>query len=249
MPENVRNMDFTTSSNSNIVDQFNLVSQLPIKLVGSHNLLLGRPEILCSCTGTICLAILIALPPTPSTTITQNNRVLLPLLLNLLGTMYLAYANKSQTQIFSLHDQLTRLTKDSHPVADYLHQVLSLYNELNTAGATITNDKLVVKILSGLGFDFSEISTSIRARDYIISYDELYEKLIVYELFLRHEEVKKETSVITAPIVTRNRSIYSNNRAARRPNNTSQWCSSNRTTAPAQGRYINNPVHCQLCNK
>ncbi|XP_015166190.1 uncharacterized protein [Solanum tuberosum] len=138
---------------------------------------------------------------------------------------------------------------DSHPVADYLHQVLSLYNELATAVVTITNDELVVKILSGLGSNFCEISTAIRIRDSIISYDESYAKLIDYHLFLRHEEVKKKTSAITAAMVTRNRSINSNNHTAHRPNNTSQWRSSNRTTAPTQGHYINNHVHCQLCNK
>ncbi|KAH0776386.1 hypothetical protein KY290_007797 [Solanum tuberosum] len=127
----------------------------------------------------------------------------------------------SQTQIFSLRDQLARLSKDSRPVADYLHQVRSLYNEIATTRATITNDELVVKILSGLGFDFCEISTGIRARDSIISYDELYAKLIDYELFLRHEELKKETSSITGAMVTRNRSINSNNCTSRRPNNTS----------------------------
>ncbi|XP_049403309.1 uncharacterized protein LOC125866923 [Solanum stenotomum] len=123
-------------------------------------------------------------------------------------SLHLTYANKSQTRIFSFRDQLARLSKDSRPVADYLHQVRSLYNELATAGATITNDELVVKILSGLGSD-----------------------------------------AITAAMVTHNKSINSNNCAARRPNNISQWCSNNRRTAPAQGRYINNPVRYQLCNK
>ncbi|KAH0741192.1 hypothetical protein KY290_034235 [Solanum tuberosum] len=99
-------------------------------------------------------------------------------------SLHLTYANKSQTRIFSLRDQLARLSKDSRPVANYLHQVRSFYNELATAGATITNDELVVKILSGLGSDFREISAAIRARDSIISYDELYAKLIDYELFL-----------------------------------------------------------------
>lgn len=65
-------------------------------------------------------------------------------------SLHLAYANKSQTQIFSLRDQLALLSKDSRPVADYLHQVRSICNELSTAGATVTNDELV----SGLGSDF-----------------------------------------------------------------------------------------------
>ncbi|KAH0661772.1 hypothetical protein KY284_026703 [Solanum tuberosum] len=37
--------------------------------------------------------------------------------------LHSVYPNKSQTRIFSLCDQLARVTKDTRPVADYLHQV------------------------------------------------------------------------------------------------------------------------------
>ena len=125
------------------------------------------------------------------------------------------------------------LSKDSRPVADYLHQVHSICNELSTAGATVTNGELVVKILSGLGSDFREISAAIRARYSIISYDELYAKLIDYELFLNHEELKKEYSATTAAMVTHHRSNTSNNRTACQPNNNSQLRPNNLTSALA----------------
>nr|XP_009794874.1 PREDICTED: uncharacterized protein LOC104241630 [Nicotiana sylvestris] len=120
---------------------------------------------------------------------------------------------------------------------------------LAIAGASISNDELIVKILNGLGPYFCEISAAIRVRDSIISSEDLYAKLIDHELFLKHEELKKEASPITAAMVTHNRSTNSNNRSARRPNNNSQWRYNNRTNAPSQGRYINNSVHCQLCNR
>lgn len=96
-------------------------------------------------------------------------------------SLHLAYAKKSQTRIFSLCNQLARLSKGSLPVTDYVHQVRSISNELATAGATVTNDDLVVKILSGLGSYFCEFSTAIRARDSIISHNELNAKLIEYD--------------------------------------------------------------------
>ncbi|KAF3657250.1 Ubiquinol oxidase 2, mitochondrial [Capsicum annuum] len=49
--------------------------------------------------------------------------------------LHTAYANKSQTRIFSLKDRLAFVSKDSRPVADYLHQVRSLCDELATAGS------------------------------------------------------------------------------------------------------------------
>ncbi|XP_019230112.1 PREDICTED: uncharacterized protein LOC109211065 [Nicotiana attenuata] len=36
-------------------------------------------------------------------------------------SLHIAYANKSQTRVFNLRDQLARLSKDSPPVAKYLH--------------------------------------------------------------------------------------------------------------------------------
>ncbi|PHT77868.1 hypothetical protein T459_15920 [Capsicum annuum] len=53
-------------------------------------------------------------------------------------------------------------------------------------GSPVNNEELVVKILSGLGSEFSEISAAIRARDSPISYEELFDKLLDHELFLKH---------------------------------------------------------------
>lgn len=50
-------------------------------------------------------------------------------------------------------------------------------------------------------------------------------------------------------MVTHNRFTNSNNRTARRSNNSSQWHSNKRTNAPAQGRYADNSVRYQLCNR
>ncbi|KAH0651477.1 hypothetical protein KY285_031594 [Solanum tuberosum] len=115
--------------------------------------------------------------------------------------LHTAYANKSQTRIFSVRDRLARLAKETLPVADYLHQVRSLCDELATAGAPVSNEELIVKILTGLGPEFREISATIRAKDSTISYTELYEKLLDHELFVKHEESKKPLSTpITATI-------------------------------------------------
>lgn len=56
--------------------------------------------------------------------------------------LHIAYANKSQTRIFTWHDQLIRVTKDARSIADYLHQVRSLCAELATAGAPASNPEL-----------------------------------------------------------------------------------------------------------
>nr|XP_016438429.1 PREDICTED: jmjC domain-containing protein C-like [Nicotiana tabacum] len=135
-----------------------------------------------------------------------------------------AYANRSQTRIFSLRDQLARITKDSLSITEYLQAIRSLSDELATAGAPVSNSELILKILSGLGTEFREISVAIRSRDNTVTYEELYEKLLDHELFVRHEESKKSSSPIIAAVATSNKhnNNNNNNNNNRRQNNNNQ---------------------------
>ncbi|KAH0773731.1 hypothetical protein KY290_010868 [Solanum tuberosum] len=205
-------------SSSKIVVQFNPVTQLPIKLASSHNFSLWKAQVSMLMRGHNLFGHLDGSILIPSKTISENNLELIQnaILATMDATIGSAVAsapnakvswdalhatnvNKSQTCIFSLRDRLARLSKDSRLVADYLHQVRSLCDELATTGSPVSNEELVVKILTGLGSEFREISAAIRARDSAIPYEELYEKLLDQELFLQHEEAKKITFVpITA---------------------------------------------------
>ena len=149
-------------------------------------------------------------------------------------------------------DQLARVTKDSRSITEYIHTIRSFSDELATAGAPVSNPELIVKILSGLGPEFREISAVIRARNTPISYEELFEKLLDIELFLRHEDAKKLSSTITAAVATPTK-FNSNNCNNRRQNsNSQQWSQNLRPSAPPQGQSNSNPngiIRCQLCNE
>ncbi|KAH0754007.1 hypothetical protein KY290_024277 [Solanum tuberosum] len=198
-------------------------------------------------------ALMASVDPTIATTVAAANSAK-----TAWDALHTAYANKSQTRIFSLRDRLMRLTKDSQPVTEYLQSVRSIADELSIAGAPVTNSELIVKILSGLGAEFHGISAAIRARDSPITYEELYEKLQDHELFLRREESKSVPTQITAAAATANQSGHSNYRNNRRPNNNNgtnqQRRSNNRFTPPNPRRSSTNNnyydgVRCQLCNK
>nr|XP_016441508.1 PREDICTED: uncharacterized protein LOC107767104 [Nicotiana tabacum] len=167
-------------------------------------------------------------------------------------SLHIAYANKSQTRIFSLRDQLARITKDNIPIAKYLQRIRSLSDELATAGALVTNSELIVKILSGLGPEFREISAAIRARDTTVTYEELYEILLDHELFIRHEDAKKTLGPITAAVATHNKQTNTaHNRNNRRQsyNNTSQpWRHNTRSNSSTQWQpQNNNPMGVIRC--
>lgn len=92
---------------------------------------------------------------------------------------------------------IAKISKDSNSVADYLRQIRSLAG----TGSPIDDTKLIVKVLSGLAPDYKEISAAIRARVSPISFEEIYDKLTDYEIFLKHEEAKKPTVPITVQVV------------------------------------------------
>lgn len=87
-----------------------------------------------------------------------------------------------------MHIQLARspphLCKESVP--DYLNQVRSLCDKLATAGAPVTNVKLIVRLSLIFGPKY---------RDTPISYAELFEKLIDHELFLKCNALPKTAAV------------------------------------------------------
>ena len=91
--------------------------------------------------------------------------------------LHTAYANKNHTRIFSLRDQLQNTKKTSKTIAEYLQEVRSVSDALKVAGSPVNDDELIVKILSGLGPEYREISAVIRARDSPLSFEELFHKL------------------------------------------------------------------------
>ncbi|XP_015170160.1 uncharacterized protein [Solanum tuberosum] len=117
--------------------------------------------------------------------------------------LYTTYANWSLTRIFSLRDQLQNMKKASKTVATYIHEIRSIVEALKVAGSSVAYDELVVKILSDLGHKYHEITAAIRARDTALSFEEIFLKLTNHELFLKHQDIDKSSSIITAAVAQR----------------------------------------------
>ncbi|XP_015165843.1 uncharacterized protein [Solanum tuberosum] len=117
--------------------------------------------------------------------------------------LHIAYANRSHTRIFSLRDQLQNMKKASKTVATYLQEIRSIANAFKVTGSPVDNDELAVKILSGLGHEYREITAAIRARETALSFEELFQKLTDHELFLKHQDIDRSSSIITAAVAQR----------------------------------------------
>ncbi|KAF3671321.1 putative U-box domain-containing protein 9-like [Capsicum annuum] len=172
--------------------------------------------------------------------------------------LHTAYANKSHIRIFSLRDQLQNTKKTSKTIAEYLQEVRSLSDALKVAGLPVNDDKLVVKILSGLGPEYREISAVIRARDSPLSFEELFHKLTDHVLFLKHQDLEKPSMITTVvaqksntpPQFNRNNPHFNNQ--PWKPSQSLQWNSNNQQSNSnnLQNRQqAKQSVKCQLCHK
>ncbi|XP_047268063.1 uncharacterized protein LOC124898461 [Capsicum annuum] len=112
------------------------------------------------------------------------------------ASLHIAFADKSHTRIISLQDHLSRITKDSRPVTDYLRDIRLIADELAIGGASIIDVQLTLRILQGLGPKYTAISAAIQWREIMITYEELYRKLLNHEIFLKQEEAKQIPPII-----------------------------------------------------
>ncbi|KAL9459434.1 hypothetical protein AB3S75_002769 [Citrus x aurantiifolia] len=109
-----------------------------------------------------------------------------------------------------LAEQLTLINRGSQPVTDYLATIRDIADELALIGAPIPNQYLITHTLNGVGTEFKELATAVRARDTVISFDELHDKLVEYEAFLKREELRSNGNLSkmtanTACFPTKNR--------------------------------------------
>lgn len=100
------------------------------------------------------------------------------------------YANPSSSRTMGLTEQLTLISRGSQPVVEYLATIRDIADELALIGAPVPNQYLITHTLNGVGPEFKELAAAVRARDTMISFDELHDKLVEYESFLKREELR-----------------------------------------------------------
>ncbi|GJY38367.1 retrovirus-related pol polyprotein from transposon RE2 [Tanacetum coccineum] len=109
------------------------------------------------------------------------------------------YANKSRTRIMSLKQRLLENSKEDKSVSAYMQEMRGIADDLASVNCPVDEDDFVLHILHRLGNDFKEICAVVRARDTPISFDELHENLVDYEM-----QQKSSTKVTTPVIPTAN---------------------------------------------
>ncbi|KAL5736907.1 hypothetical protein ACOSQ2_031695 [Xanthoceras sorbifolium] len=108
------------------------------------------------------------------------------------------YANRSNTRKLGLLDSLTNVSLEDKSVADYMLGIKSIIDNLELIGHSVDDGALVIHTLNGLSSAYMPLASAVRARDTPISFEELYDKLLDHEAYLRREASKKFGTQITA---------------------------------------------------
>lgn len=157
--------------------------------------------------------------------------------------LHTTYANKSQTRVFSLRDQLSRVTKDSRSITEYPQYSIP-FGWVSHCWCSCVQSWTHSQNIKWSG---AWVSRDICARDTTISFEELFEKLLDNELC--HKDAKKLSSPITAAVAIPTKT-NTNNR--RQTTNSQQWRQNSQPNTPPQWQSNSNPngvTRCQLCNR
>ncbi|XP_017982381.1 PREDICTED: uncharacterized protein LOC108663289 [Theobroma cacao] len=127
------------------------------------------------------------------------------------------YANSFRSRVMTLKDKL-HVPSDNKSIVEYVQNLKTIDDELALIGSSVSNDDLVLHILNGVGFEYREIFSVVRACETTIFLEKLYDKLVEYEHYLKQEE--NSSVVITANAASR--SYNSNQRGHTSFNNHSQ---------------------------
>lgn len=73
-----------------------------------------------------------------------------------------------------------------------------LIDDLAMVSHPLSGGEVVVHTLNGLTSDYKELSVALRARETVPSFDDLHDKHLDHETFLKHEDAKQGISPITA---------------------------------------------------
>ncbi|RHN41157.1 putative RNA-directed DNA polymerase [Medicago truncatula] len=153
-----------------------------------------------------------------------------------------AFANRSQSRIMSLRERLSSISKGNSAVSTYLQSIRNIADELALIAHPIDDLEMVIHALNSLGPTFREFTTSIRTRDSPIPFNELYDKLVDFEMCQQREERLSTNTPVTANHVQRRHHANGRGRPSYQPNTENPSFNHKKPAHVA-------PVICQFCEK
>ena len=100
-------------------------------------------------------------------------------------------ASSSLPRMQGLVEQLSNISCGTHSINDYFSSIHAIADELTLIGHLMPHTHLINHVLKGIGPEFKEIVVVIRARDIILSREELDDKLNEHDSFLNMRKTKQ----------------------------------------------------------
>ena len=97
-----------------------------------------------------------------------------------------------------LKEELTLIQRGTRSITEYLHVVKALADEIALIDHPISDDDLTLYVLNGLGPDFREIASPIRAQESSLAFEELHDLLVGHDAYLRRLEAATQQLVVSA---------------------------------------------------
>ena len=171
-----------------------------------------------------------------------------------------SFASGSRSRVISLKSKLVKNPKGTRSIAEYLQDMRAIADDLALAQSPVTEEDLLVHILSQLGDEYGTIVAAIKVRETPLSYSELFDKLTDFERAFKEQTAASEPVLTIANYTAKqskrqpgrsdgfNQQRSTNTRFSnqqRNPTNRTQWSSS------ASGGNLQNSrsnSFCQFCN-
>ena len=71
-----------------------------------------------------------------------------------------------------------------------------IIDDLALIGHSLYEEKVIIHTLNGLGVEYKELVATIRVRNSPMLFEELYNNLTDYEIYLKHEDKLPEPTII-----------------------------------------------------
>ncbi|XP_019160764.1 PREDICTED: uncharacterized protein LOC109157319 [Ipomoea nil] len=156
---------------------------------------------------------------------------------------------ESRGCIISLKAKLTTNPRGSRSITAYLTDMRAIADDLALAQCPVTDEDLVVYVLTQLGEEYNSIISAVRVRETPISWGELVDILTDHERQLKVADDTRQSLLATANATQRTSSSWNNQQSnyGRKYHNDTANSSTNRTSWQQWGTH-RPTVICKFCN-
>ena len=81
-----------------------------------------------------------------------------------------------------------KIKQEGSTIADYLQNIKIIIDNLALIGHSLSDKQVAVHILNGLEDEYKELAAAIWACDSPVSFEELYDKLTYFEIYLKCDD-------------------------------------------------------------